>query len=153
MGGKFHALATLSGSNPDKFFGIYYQLTNNTLEPVLLFYPEYYRSLVVRLYNFDGGRAIARSSFVISYEEKVNPDGQSYRQITDAKSFGSYEDAQAYITSQKSGNYKVVSPNPYVSPVTLPALNHYKLIYSSKGSVTEPGIGTVPEVKIFEYTK
>jgi dolichyl-diphosphooligosaccharide--protein glycosyltransferase len=153
MGGKFHALATLSGSNPDKFFGIYYQLTNNTLEPVLLFYPEYYRSLVVRLYNFDGGRVITRSSFVISYEEKVNPDGQFYRQITDAKPFGSYEDAQAYITSQKSGNYKVVSPNPYVSPVTLPALNHYKLIYSSKGSVTEPGIGTVPEVKIFEYTK
>jgi dolichyl-diphosphooligosaccharide--protein glycosyltransferase len=153
MGGKFHALATLSGNSPDKFYDIYYQLKDNTLEPVLLFYPEYYRSLIVRLYNFDGGRFIARSSFVISYEEKVNPDGQFYRQITDAKSFGSYEDAQAYITSQKSGNYKVVSPNPYVSPVTLLALNHYKLIYSSKGSVTDPGIGTVPEVKIFEYTK
>jgi dolichyl-diphosphooligosaccharide--protein glycosyltransferase len=153
MGGKFHALATLSGNSPDKFYDIYYQLKDNTLEPVLLFYPEYYRSLIVRLYNFDGGRVIARSSFVISYEEKVNPDGQFYRQITDAKSFGSYEDAQAYITSQKSGNYKVVSPNPYVSPVTLLALNHYKLIYSSKGSVTDPGIGAVPEVKIFEYTK
>jgi dolichyl-diphosphooligosaccharide--protein glycosyltransferase len=153
VGGKFQALATLSGNSPDKFYGIYYQLKDNTLEPVLLFYPEYYRSLIVRLYNFDGGRVIARSSIVISSEEKVTPDGQFYRQITDAKSFGSYEDARAYITSQKSGNYKVVSPNPYVSPVTLPALNHYKLIYSSKGSVTDPGIGTVPEVKIFEYTK
>jgi dolichyl-diphosphooligosaccharide--protein glycosyltransferase len=153
VGGKFQALATFSGNSPDKFYGIYYQLKDNTLEPVLLFYPEYYRSFIVRLYNFDGGRVIARSSIVISSEEKVTPDGQFYRQITDAKSFGSYEDARAYITSQKSGNYKVVSPNPYVSPVTLPALNHYKLIYSSKGSVTDPGIGTVPEVKIFEYTK
>lgn len=56
MGGKFYALLTLSSNDPDKFYGIYYQLNGNTLEPVLLFYPEYYRSLVVRLYNFDGGQ-------------------------------------------------------------------------------------------------
>jgi dolichyl-diphosphooligosaccharide--protein glycosyltransferase len=153
IGGKFHAVATLSGSGPDKFYGVYYQLKGNMLEPVLLFYPEYYRSLVVRLYNFDGSKVIPKTSTVISYQEKVSPDGQPYRQITDVKSFSGYEDAQAYIASQKSGNYRIVSPDPYASPVPLPALEHCKLIYSSKGAVTEPGIGTVPEVKIFEYAK
>jgi dolichyl-diphosphooligosaccharide--protein glycosyltransferase len=153
MGGKFHALATLSGSNPDKFFGIYYQLTNNTLEPIILFYPEYYRSLVVRLYNFDGKNVIPRGPVVISYQEKVTPDGQYYRQITSVQSFDSYAEAQNYVISQKSGNYRIVSGNPYASPVPLPAVEHYRLIYTSKSLVAEPGIGTVPEVKIFEYTK
>jgi dolichyl-diphosphooligosaccharide--protein glycosyltransferase len=153
IGGKFHAVATLSGSGPDKFYGVYYQLKGNMLEPVLLFYPEYYRSLLVRLYNFDGSKVIPKTSTVISYQEKVSPDGQPYRQITDMKSFSSYEDAQAYITSQKSGNYRIVSPDPYASPVPLPALEHYRLIYTAKGSVMEPGGNTVPEVKIFEYAK
>jgi dolichyl-diphosphooligosaccharide--protein glycosyltransferase len=153
MGGKFPAIATLSGNSPDKFYGIYYQLNNNTLEPVLLFYPEYYRSLVVRLYNFDGKNVISPGPAVISYEEKATPDGQYYRQITSVQSFDTYAEAQNYVTSQKSGNYRIVSGNPYASPVPLPAVEHYKLIYSSKNSVTETGIGTVPEVKIFEYTK
>jgi len=151
--GKFNALATLSGSSLEKFCGLYYQLQENTLKPVILFYPEYYRSFVARLYNFDGSKVIPKTSTVISYQEKVSPDGQPYRQITDVKSFSGYEDAQAYITSQKSGNYRIVSPDPYASPVPLPALEHYRLIYISKGSVMEPGGNTVPEVKIFEYAK
>jgi len=76
FGGKFHAIATLSGSGPDKFYGVYYQLNGNRLEPVLLFYPEYYRSLVIRLYNFDGKQVSPKSPKVISYQEKVSPDGQ-----------------------------------------------------------------------------
>jgi len=151
--GKFNALATLSGSSPDKFYSVYYQPKGNMLEPVLLFYPEYYRSLVVRLYNFDGSEVIPKSSIVISYQEKVSPDGQPYRQITDVKSFGTYEDAQAYIASQKSSNYRVVSADPYASPVPLPALEHYKLVYSSNGSKMTPNGGFVSEVKIFEYTR
>jgi dolichyl-diphosphooligosaccharide--protein glycosyltransferase len=151
--GKFHALATLSGSSQGNFYGVYYQSKGNMLEPVILFYPEYYRSFVVRLYNFDGSRVIARSSMVISYQEKVSPDGQPYKLITSVQSFDGYEEARAYLTSQKSSNYRIVGTNPYISPVSLPALEHYRLIYSSKGSVSEPGIGTVPEVKIFEYTR
>jgi dolichyl-diphosphooligosaccharide--protein glycosyltransferase len=153
FGGKFHAVATLSGNSPDKFYGIYYQLNGNTLEPVLLFYPEYYRSLVARLYNFDGRNVIPKSSIVISYEEKATQDGQYYRQITGVQSFDSYAEAQTYVTSLKSGHNRIVSTNPYVSPVPLPAVEHYKLIYSSKSLAQDPGIGTVPAVKIFEYSK
>jgi len=153
FGGKFQAIATLSGSGPDKFYGVYYQPKENMLEPVLLFYPEYYRSLVIRLYNFDGSSVIPKSSTVISYQDKVSPDGQPYKQITSARSFDNYEEAQTYISNQKSGNYIIVSPDPYASPVPLPAVEHYKLIYASKGSVTDPGKGMVPAIKIFEYNK
>lgn len=153
FGGKFYALATLSGSDPDKFYGVYYQLNGNTLEPVILFYPEYYSSLVVRLYNFDGGKVIPKTSTVISYQEKVSPDGQPYKQIASVRSFGSYEEAQTYISNQKSSNYVMVSPDPYASPMPLSAVEHYRLVFASKGVVTEPGRGMVPAVKIFEYAK
>jgi dolichyl-diphosphooligosaccharide--protein glycosyltransferase len=153
--GKFHALATLSGSSPDKFYDIYYRVNKNRLEPVWLFYPEYYRSLVVRLYNFDGSQVSPKSSTVISYEEKKSPDGQLYRQITSERKFDSYELAQTYISnilSQKTGNYLIVGQDPFTSPVPLPVIEHYKLIYASKGIVVETGKGMVPAIKIFEYT-
>jgi dolichyl-diphosphooligosaccharide--protein glycosyltransferase len=151
--GKFNAIATLSGSSPDKFYGVYYQLNGNTLQPVLLFYPEYYRSFLVRLYNFDGSKVIPKSSIVISYQGKVSTDGQPYKEITSAKSFPSYEEAGAYVSNQKSGNYRIVSSDPFASPVPLEALEHYKLVYSSKGSKMMPGGGLVSEIKIFEYVR
>jgi len=150
-GGKFQALATLSSRKPDKFYGIYYQLKGNTLEPILLFYPEYYRTLVVRLYHFDGGQVDPKNVTVISFQEKVSPGGQPYKQITSVKSFRSYEEAETYLTGQKSGNYIIASSDPYASPVTLPALEHYKLIHSSDKSFIERGVGMVSEVKIFQY--
>jgi len=120
---------------------------------VILFYPEYYRSLVVRLYNFDGKQVVPSSSIVVSYEQKITREGQSYREITGAKTFSSYEEAEAYVSSQKSGNYKIVSSDPFASPVPLEALEHYKMVYSSKGTKLQPSGGIVSEVKIFEYTE
>jgi hypothetical protein len=90
---------------------------------------------------------------VISYQEKVSRDGTPYKEITGVQSFPSYEEAEAYIASQESTNYRIVGNNPFVSPVPLEALEHYKLVYSSPSSVTQPGGGSIPEVKIFEYVR
>jgi dolichyl-diphosphooligosaccharide--protein glycosyltransferase len=151
--GKFHAVATLSGSSPEKFYDVYYQPQDGKLEPVILLYPEYYRSLVIRLYNFDGNQVVPKSSPVISYEEKVARDGQPYKEITSVKSFSSYEEAEAYVASQKAGNYRIVNSDPFASPVPLQALEHYKLVYTSNGSKMTPSGSMVSEVKIFEYGK
>jgi hypothetical protein len=90
---------------------------------------------------------------VISYEVKATSDGQSYKQITDVKAFGSYQEAQAYVARQKSDNFRIISDNPYVSPVPLPALERYKLVYSSKGSTMMPSGGLISQVKIFEHIR
>jgi oligosaccharyl transferase (archaeosortase A-associated) len=154
VGGKFHALATLSGNSPDDYYSVYYQEKDNRLQPILLFYPEYYRSLVIRLYNFDGDQVSPTNINVIVYQEKVAPDGYAYRQITDVQTFHSYEIAENYVTSQKSGNYRIVSADPFSSPTPLPELEHYRLIYSSNGTITDTITGKVsPEEKIFEYLK
>ena len=144
--GKFYAVATNSGSSLNKFYDVYYQSQQQgsklVLTPVIYYYPEYYRSLAIRLYNFDG-KVAAESPTVISYQDKVSPDGIHYKQIASSKSFSSYKEAEAYISGQKSGNYRIVSAGPFISPVPLEALEHYKLVYSSHNS----------EVKIFEYVR
>jgi len=150
---KFHAVATLSGSSKEEFYELYGYRQDGQLVPVMLFYPEYYRSLIVRLYNFDGREVDPQRTTVISYEDRISGDGKPYKLITSVESLPSYEEAEAYVSSQVSGNYRIVSENPFVTPVPLEAMEHYELVYSSASSKMEPGGSIVPEVKIFEYVR
>jgi len=152
--GKFHAIPTLLQKKKEDFYELYHQPQEGKLRPITLFYPDYYRSFAVRLYNFDGEEVVVSEPVaVISYEERISREGQPYKEITSAQFFPSYEEAEAYVAEEESGNYKIVSTNPYVSPVPLDALEHYKLIYQSADQIMDQAIGWVPEIKIFEYVK
>ncbi len=148
---KLHAMATFAGSEPEKFRDLYYQRQQDKLVPIVVFYPEYYRSLAVRLYNFNGEAVTPQNVGVISYEERMNREGAFYKEITSSKSFPTYDEATAYISKQKSGNYRIVGSNPFTSPVPLDELQSYKLVYSSEISFNQPEAGMIPALKIFEY--
>jgi hypothetical protein len=150
---KFYALAELSGSTMENYADVFYQQQGTTLQPLIYFYPEYYKTLVVRLYNFNANQIIPQTATVISYENKKDPNGNQYNLITSSQSFTSYEKAAVYLSSQKTGTYKIVSSNPYSSPIPVEALKQYKLVYTSKGTISDPTLGGVAEIKIFEYTK
>jgi len=152
----FPAVATYDDGSKEKLYDFYYRPQAQKggfvkFVPVRFFYPEYYRSLAVRLYNFDGKEVTPQSFTVISYEEKRKPDGEPYKEITSSQSFPSYEEAEGYVSSQESEHYKIVSDNPFISPVPLEAVEHYKLIYRSDSLIMQPGVGNISEVKIFEY--
>ncbi len=143
---KFHAIAGWAGREETEFFEVYHLQVNGELISAFLFYPEYYHSLATRLYNFDGKEVTPQDTTVISYQEKVSRDGKPYKEITSWESFPNYDAATVHVSSQKSGNYRIVGEGPFVSPVPLEALTNYKLIYSSDDEV-----GLFPTVKIFEY--
>jgi len=110
---KFHALPIWAGSSTEEFFGVYYyEQQDGKLESVILLYPEYYRSLLIRLYYFEARQVIPQSTTVISYEERISREGESYNKITDRKSFATYEEAEVYISNQESDNYRIVSDSP-----------------------------------------
>ena len=147
---KFYAMAEWAGSNVEEFRGVYYQrMQDGTLMPRVLYYPTYYQSIVVRLYNFDGKAVTSTQPIVISYEEKEY-GGEKYKEITWGQYFPSYEDARAYVAAQTSTNYKIVGDNPFSSIVPLEELNSYELVHESDARVGE-GNMTLPAVKIFEY--
>jgi dolichyl-diphosphooligosaccharide--protein glycosyltransferase len=148
--GKFHAVATLSGNSMHQFFDVFYEVRGTQMAPVLLFYPEYYRSFVVRLYNFDGKGVVPESATVISYAEKAGPGGVAYKVISSTRSFKSYEEAVANVLARKGEKVKIVGSHPLVSPVPLEPLRDYRLVYRSKGS-RMVGEKAVAELKVFEY--
>ena len=151
--GKFWAMAAWAGKEPAQFFDIYYVPLGDGLMPVLLFHEEYYYAMSTRLYNFDGEEVTPQYALVISYEEKENEEGELIKEVIDTKQFTSYEEATDYIASQGSGNYRIVSPDPFISPVPLAALGHYQLVYSSEEPARYTDDGVVPLVKIFEYVE
>lgn len=151
---KFYdAIPKYAGPGGQAFSDTYYDVQDGEVVPVRLFYPEYYRSLASRLYNFDGKSVTPDSSIVISYAEKVGPDGEPYKEITNARSFPSYEEARAYVSSKQSGKYRIVGDCPFISPVPLEALEDYKLVYKSGTLHSDPRVGAIPQVKVFEFTR
>jgi hypothetical protein len=151
---KYYSWLSYAGIKQTQHYDVYIQRTGGKMNRVLLYYPEYYQSLAVRLYNFDGGQVMYQESIVISYETRVNNDGVTYKEIISWQSFPSYDRALAYLDStskQKPGNYRIVGTDPFTSPVPMNSLKNFKLVYGSNSSVMVSNVGKVPEVKIFEY--
>ncbi|MFH1969184.1 MAG: oligosaccharyl transferase, archaeosortase A system-associated, partial [Verrucomicrobiota bacterium] len=149
---KFHATLSFAGKREEDFRGIYYVFAQGEYRPLPLFYPAYYRAMSVRLFCFNGEAVKANKCRIYSFKQDKSPEGSPRKVILDSKVFVSEEAARAYIRSQKDGRYVIAGDNPFVSPVNLDALNHYRLLSgfpqspAPKGSFTKP-----PEIKIFEF--
>jgi oligosaccharyl transferase (archaeosortase A-associated) len=148
---KFYALAKLSGKQETDFYELCWQKKDSKYTPLLVFYPDFYRSMIIRLYNFDAKQVTPQSTLVMSYQDQVTSDGQKFKEITGLKSFKIYADAESFISSQKQGHYKIVGTDPLVSPVPLDQLSGYKPAYQSPEKASA-GSTPLPAVKIFEYT-
>jgi len=144
---KFYAMAQWAGKSEDDFHGVYYIPFEEGGQWAMLYYPAYYQSMVVRLYNFDGKNATAAQSVVISYEERTGTGGQKYKEVTSGRPFTTYEEAQAYVANQTAGNYRIVGVDPFGSIVPLEPLNSYERIYPVAANITI----NATTVKIFKY--
>jgi len=144
---KFYAMVVWAGKNESDFYELYYApAEGGMLQQVRLFYPSYYNSTVVRLYNFNGQAVVPseNATIVISYREQMDREGKRYKEITGSRPFSTYEEATDFIASQDSENYRIVGVDPFKSPVSLEKMEHYQLVYAT--SSPSP-------VKIFEYTE
>lgn len=150
VSGKFHAIPTLFQKDPKDYYDVYYQPKEGGSAPVVLFYPEYYRTIPVRLYNFNGEAVYPENSLVVTYKV-VEHQGDTYNIITDAKYFDNYEIALLY--AMEGENRRLAGVNPFVSPIPLEEMGNYELVYSSALQVEVEGVGLIPEIKIFEYVK
>ncbi len=144
---KFYAMAQWAGKSEDEFYGIYYVPMEDGGQWAVLYYPAYYQSMVARLYNFDGQNATPAQPVVISYEVRTGSRGGKYREITGGQPFDTYEEAQAYVANQTSGNYEIVGVDAFTSIVPLEELSSYERVYPAEANVT---INTTT-VKIFKY--
>lgn len=149
---KLWAMARWSGGKQEEYFDMFYVVQNNQLTPLVLFYPPYYRSLGVRLYNFEGKAVTPENTVVINFEDKVARDGTPYKEITGAQTFATFDDAQDYVAKQNLPKYRIVSNDPFVSSVPLAALEQFKLVHGDGSIKVGSAKDGTAEVKIFEYT-
>jgi dolichyl-diphosphooligosaccharide--protein glycosyltransferase len=149
---KFYALAKLSGKQESDFYELCWQKKDGKYSPLLVFYPEFYNSTVIHLYNFDGKQVVPQSALIMAYQDQVTADGQKFKEITGLKSFKSYAEAESFISSQKQGQYRIIGTDPLSSPVPLAELTGYKQAYQSEQKASS-GSTPLPAVKIFEYTQ
>ena len=153
--GKFSAMAVAAGENQSQFSAVFYQSTQTaTLQPVILYYPEYYESMCSRLYFFAGEQWIPQQVLAISWSERqlTSTNGSTFtaKVISDQKSFSTYDDAKTFVDAHP--DYLIVGTSPLVSPVPLEKLEHYKLIHQSPTTVSSQQQGNISEVEIFEYS-
>ena len=152
--GIFNAIAIWAEESEEDFLEIYYRDPDEGEAGFKIFYyPEYYRSMCSRLYNFNGEAVIPHNStVVISFEEETTFLGGAYKQISSTQTFATYEEAQEYLDSQTDPNYRIVGIDPFASPVPLEELEHYQLRHQSEPEVlTKKKEDPLPFVKIFEY--
>jgi hypothetical protein len=154
--GKFYAMVVWAGKDQSQFFDVFYQSTQTgTLEPVMLYYPEYYQSMCSRLYLYVGEEWVPQQILAISWNERqlTSTDGSTFtaKVISDQKSFSTYDSAKSFVDA--NSDYRIVGTNPLISPVPLKKLENYKLIYQSPTAVAtqQDGNGTISAVEIFEY--
>ncbi|MHB8084843.1 MAG: oligosaccharyl transferase, archaeosortase A system-associated [Dehalococcoidia bacterium] len=149
---KFFALAQWYGKSYRDYYDIYLQKQGDNYSQVLLLYPEYYQTMVVRLYNFDGKAVTPDEVNAVGFQSVTAKDGTLYNLITDTKKFNTYSEAQAFVAAQTPGTYRIVGEDPFKSPVPLEAIKDYKPVHVSEQNVTS-GTDVSPEIKIFEYQK
>ena len=147
--GKFWAMLNWAGLDQEKYTPVFYvQDEEGRVSPRPVFSIDYYRTLIVRLYNFDGQANPGGTATVVTYQDARDVNGIIFKLVRDAKDFVSYKDALNYIATQDaSKKYEIVSIDPFVSPIPLEAVEDYKLVYSSANLTNT----TIPEIKIFEY--
>jgi len=146
----FKVVAGDAGEMSSKYYEVYYRMHNNNLAATLLYYPDYYRTMAVRLYCFDGKEYMPAETAAISWEDKTGSDGLAYKEITGLKTFSSYEEASTFISGQQGVNWRIVGKDPLASPVPLEALKGYRPAFASSQKA-RVGNTEAPAVKIFEY--
>lgn len=145
--GKFETLVAWAGKDINRYWETF--LTKDAkgaLGPLVLFHPEYYRTLAVRLYVYGGAAATPQdSTFVITYAERPMPDGTRGKEILESRRFKTYESAVAYLDRVGRTSRTIVGLDPKQTPVPIEPVTRLRFIHESPG--------TPPAVRIFEYPR
>jgi len=138
--GKYWAILTWAGVDTKDYMDVYYIPDGDGYYAAQLYSENYYKSLLVRLYAFEGKGSPAKNIVVIGYDIKTDPEGQSYNFVTSAEKFETYEEAVSYRDSHQAGNYKIVSEEPFQSPVPVDPVENCSYMFKSIG-----------QIKVFEF--
>jgi asparagine N-glycosylation enzyme membrane subunit Stt3 len=145
--GKYWAMLNWAGLDQEKYIPTFYIEQDGMVYPTQVYSLEYYRTLIVRLYNFNGQASPGGTAVVVTYQDARDINGILFKLVVDAQEFVSYQDALNFVNTQDTNyKYEIVGVDPFVSPIPVEPVEGYQLVYVSPTSNN-----ATPEIKIFEY--
>ncbi len=150
--GQSHFLDILVWSRrPQPYLRQMYTLRDKKLTPEILFLPDFYRSMAVRLYTFDGRRTEPHSLWVLSTE--AYPLGGGLVDIVrQAREFGSEREAREYMAAHPEDTTTLGGLDPTQTCVTLEEVSAFREVFTSDPEPPAPG-RPLRGVKVFEVAQ
>ncbi|MDO9538386.1 MAG: oligosaccharyl transferase, archaeosortase A system-associated [Methanocalculus sp.] len=160
--GKFWAMATwhdpVNATDPFQKRMLYQDSeTSGSFSVVNLQRESYFQTMIQRLHVFDGSATPAGEILVVQSApaSELGLKTSSYPVITGVQQAQSTAEARAYIeefkkTAKTGYNAEILTPEMFVPPTELDALQRFRLVYESPTNVLSGG-GDIRYVKIFEF--
>jgi oligosaccharyl transferase (archaeosortase A-associated) len=151
--GKFYAMTAWSNVPITKYYGYFYQPQGDQLVPVGVYRDPFFKTMISRLFYFDGSETPVTNAFAIAYKI-AEQDGAKVPIIAETpKISNNYTELQDYVNESKKKGYlaEIVSKRDtqaLASSAPLEALQHYRLVHESESTVTYDG---QKFVKTFEH--
>ncbi len=152
--GQFGQIARWADLPEERFLETFWQRGGDgTLEPVVVFHPEYYRSLAIRLHLF-GGQVYepADSTWVVEWREGLSPAGADVREIVALRRYRDYDSAEAKVVREGNANLLIAGLDPLRSCVPLAELRGFRRVFAAGGPVALRFPEAIPDVQVFEVT-
>lgn len=132
----------------------YYQQSKtnqNQYDPILTLKPDFFTSMVSRLYIFDGSMTNSTGASLVQYSD-MQIGGQQIPAVTRITQL-SPDQVDDALSKGISPGTDIVSVQ-YTHPITtIPALTHYRLVYESPTVTASDEYAQMHDVKIFERVK
>lgn len=133
------------------YFKVFYSAEDNVLRPVLVYLPEFFHSIAVRLYTFDGQAAHPQTVWVISSRPSTS-GGRRIDLVQSAREFATAEEARAFMAQHPEDSLTLGSLDPTKTCVDLEPVPAFREVYSSDPHLPSPGYA-IRSVKIFEIVR
>ena len=122
-------------------------------QPVLLYEPAYYRTMMSRLYLADHDPPPRQAAaWAVTIEERTQ-NGSAYWELLSETPFSSREEAAAFVEAADSPNVRLVGKDPFVSCVPLPPLQEFVRAYRSPERIQYAGRVGPSFVQVFERVR
>jgi oligosaccharyl transferase (archaeosortase A-associated) len=137
-------IAVAAGRNPVDYCEVLRPIAPADADPAYYCYPEYYKTMAIRLYGFSGRAATPRTVWVIDVEPAavgVVP------RVRAEWSFSTYEQALRFTERRRPGQLRIASKEPLQTCVPLEAMPDLVRVYRSVG---QQGATGPPLVQVYE---
>jgi len=152
--GFWHAIVNWgSGENGLYRKQVYGTGRGKALVPVIIYLPEYYRSMAARLYMFDGKATPTRSQIsVFTTRHGLTTSGKEYEGLISVRTFPTDQKAWQYMEANSGETMTLGSTDPTVSCVDLEDLPWIRRVFASAATPLQSR-SKPRAVKIFEVER